>query len=148
MFKGLKVWECMTSEGMNTGGRDSTKSKGNLQICSSDHCFCVMWVLKSTRCGNHCTWESFLCIHNACKSSLVAQTVKNLPAMQETWVWFLDQEDPRRRKSTPVFLPREFHGQRSLAGYSPWGRKESDTTERLIHTHTHTHAMHVSILKT
>ena len=30
---------------------------------------------------------------------------------------------------TPVFLPREFHGQRSLMGYSPWGWKESDTTE-------------------
>ena len=29
----------------------------------------------------------------------------------------------------PVFLPGEFHGQRSLAGYSPWGRKELDTTE-------------------
>ena len=33
---------------------------------------------------------------------------------------------------TPVFLPGEFHGQRSLAGYSPWGHKESDRTERLI----------------
>ena len=32
---------------------------------------------------------------------------------------------------TVVFLPGEFHGQRSLAGYSPWGRKESDKTERL-----------------
>ena len=32
---------------------------------------------------------------------------------------------------TPVLLPREFHGQRSLAGYSPWGHKESDITERL-----------------
>ena len=31
----------------------------------------------------------------------------------------------------PVFLPGESHGQRNLAGYSPWGRKESDTTERL-----------------
>ena len=30
---------------------------------------------------------------------------------------------------TPVFLPGECYGQRSLAGYSPWGRKESDTTE-------------------
>ena len=38
---------------------------------------------------------------------------------------------------TPVFLPGEFHGQRSLVGYSPWGRNESDTTERLTHTHTH-----------
>ena len=38
---------------------------------------------------------------------------------------------PRRRKwqPTPVFLPGEFHGQRGLASYSPWGRKESDTTE-------------------
>ena len=34
----------------------------------------------------------------------------------------------------PVFLPREFHGQRSLAGYSPWGHKESDTTEQLTIT--------------
>ena len=30
---------------------------------------------------------------------------------------------------TPVFLPGEFHGQRSLAGFNPWGHKESDTTE-------------------
>ena len=30
---------------------------------------------------------------------------------------------------TPVFLPGEFHGQRSLVGYSPWGLKESDMTE-------------------
>ena len=32
---------------------------------------------------------------------------------------------------TPVFLPGEFHGQRSMAGYSPWGHKELDTTEQL-----------------
>ena len=41
---------------------------------------------------------------------------------------------PWRRKwqPTPVFLPGEFHGQRSLAGYSPWGHKELDTTEQVI----------------
>ena len=33
---------------------------------------------------------------------------------------------------TPVVLPGEFHGQKRLVGYSPWGHKESDTTERLI----------------
>ena len=38
----------------------------------------------------------------------------------------------------PVFLPGKSHGQRSLVGYSPWGRKESDTTEPPTHTHTHT----------
>ena len=42
---------------------------------------------------------------------------------------------PWRRKwqPTPVFLPGEFHGQRSLAGSSPWSCKESDTTEQLTH---------------
>ena len=40
----------------------------------------------------------------------------------------------------PVFWLGKSHGQRSQAGYSPWGRKESDTTEPLrAHTHTHTH---------
>ncbi|CAN0562023.1 unnamed protein product, partial [Rangifer tarandus platyrhynchus] len=40
---------------------------------------------------------------------------------------------PQRRKwlPTPAFLPEKSHGQRNLAGYSPWGWKESDTTERL-----------------
>ena len=57
---------------------------------------------------------------------------QNLPAMQETWVESLSEKDPWRREwqPTPVFWPREFHGQRSLEGYSPWDRKESDTTER------------------
>ena len=35
------------------------------------------------------------------------------------------------QQPTPVSLPGEFHGQRSLIGYSPWGGKELDTTERL-----------------
>ena len=41
----------------------------------------------------------------------------------------------RKWQPTPVFLPGEFHVQRSLAGYSPWGPKESDTTERITHTY-------------
>ena len=40
-------------------------------------------------------------------------------------------------QSTPVFLPGEFHGQRSLVGYSPQSRKESDTTEQLTFPHIH-----------
>ena len=39
----------------------------------------------------------------------------------------------RERQLTPVFFLGEFHGQRSLADYSPWGHKESDTTEQLTH---------------
>ena len=72
------------------------------------------------------------------RTSLVAQMVKILPAVQETWVQSLGWEDSLRRERppTPVFLPGEFHGQRSLAGYSPWGHKELDTTKRLTLTHT------------
>ena len=61
-------------------------------------------------------------------------TIANLPAMQEpqeTQVWSLDGENPLEEawQPTPVLSPRESHGQRSLAGCRPWGRKESDTTE-------------------
>ena len=66
-------------------------------------------------------------------ASLVAQLVKNLPAMWETWVRSLGWEDPWRKEGlpTPIFLPREFHVQRSPVGYNPWGHShiESDTTE-------------------
>ena len=66
---------------------------------------------------------------------LVAWMVKNLPAVQEIQVWSLGQEDPLEKgmaiHSTPVFMPGEFHGQRSIVGYSPWGCRGSDTTERL-----------------
>ena len=57
----------------------------------------------------------------------MAQTAKNPPAMQETWIGKI----PWRRdwQPTPVFLPREVHGQRSLAGCNPGVHKESDTTE-------------------
>ena len=59
-------------------------------------------------------------------ASLMAQLVKNLPAVQETWVLSPGEGNGN---STPVFLPVEFHGQRSLAGYSPWGHTKSDTAE-------------------
>ena len=70
------------------------------------------------------------------RASLVVQAIKNLPATQETQVRSLDQEDRWRRKQlpTPVILPGKSQGQRSLAGYSPWGCKVLDTTEQLTHT--------------
>ena len=63
--------------------------------------------------------------------SLVAQSVKNPPAMQETLVQSLGQEDllEKEWQPTPVFLPGESHGQKRLQGYS----KELDTTEQLNH---------------
>ena len=69
-------------------------------------------------------------------ASLVGSVVKNPPAMQErqeTWVQSLSQEDPLEEgmATHSSILPTEFHGQRNLAGYSPWHPKESDMTERL-----------------
>ena len=64
-------------------------------------------------------------------ASLVAQMVKNPPAKQETWVRMR-----RKWQPTPVFLPREFHGQSSLVDYSAWGHKELDITEQLSFTHS------------
>ena len=81
--------------------------------------------------------------------------VKRLPAMQDTWVrslcnsgkelasqcrqhkrrgfnpWVGKIPWRRAQQPTSVFLPGESQGQRSLAGYSPWGHKKSDTTEQL-----------------
>ena len=67
-------------------------------------------------------------------TSLGAQTVKCLPT-----VWERPRFDSavrkilwrRKRHHTPVLLPGKSHGRRSMIGYSPWGCKESDTTERL-----------------
>ena len=66
------------------------------------------------------------------RASLVAQMVKK-PACERPrfnpWVRKIPWR--RKRQPTPVFLPGKSHGQRSQVGYSPWGCKESDTTEQL-----------------
>ena len=64
-------------------------------------------------------------------ASLMAQRVKHLPAMWGTQVRSLGREDPLEKEmaTTPVFLPGESHGRRSLVGHSLCGRKELDITE-------------------
>ena len=61
----------------------------------------------------------------------MAQCLKNHLPMKETLIGSLGQENPLQEEmaTPPVFLPGESHGQRGLVGYSPWGRKELDTTE-------------------
>jgi len=56
--------------------------------------------------------------------------VKNLPAVQETWIQSLGQEDPPEEEMAThsSILAEESHRQRSLVGYSPWGHNESDST--------------------
>ena len=70
------------------------------------------------------------CVHTPTKyvACLVDQMVKNLPAMQETGFNPSVGKIPWRREWLPtaVFLPGEFHGQRSLAGHSPRGCKATE----------------------
>ena len=86
-------------------------------------------------------WRGSTCGHfflpstTKCLASHVAPVVKNPPAMQETQRWEFDSwvgtiPWSGRWQPTPVFLPGQFHGQRTLKGYSSWGCKESDMTEQ------------------
>ena len=84
-----------------------------------------------------CIWSSRVrTSSNNTWAFLVARTVKNLPAMQEAQVRPLGQEDPLEKgmATHSTILAGEFHGQKSLVGYSPQGCKESDMTEQLTHT--------------
>ena len=72
-------------------------------------------------------WASAVCYW----VSLMAQSVKNLPAMQDTWVRFLGLEDPLEKEMAihSSILAWKSPWTESLAGYSPWGHRGSDTTE-------------------
>ena len=93
-------------------------------ICSHEKCKQIY-----RRTSNHNCTVNFmqLCTTIIILASLVAQTVKRLPAVQETRVWSLGQDGkiPWRRKQqpTPVLLPGKSHGWRSLVVYSLWGRR-------------------------
>ena len=82
--------------------------------------FSLLWISSAAFC-RWLEWSSFIFLFkNSLQrlpwASLLAQMMKNLPAMQETWVQSLGWEDFLRREwqPTPVFLPGEFHRQRSL----------------------------------
>ena len=74
------------------------------------------------------------CLNRGVKHNIKFAILICLLALQTlgAQVQALGGEDPGKRAwhPTPVFLPGESHGQRSLVGCSPWGHKESDTTER------------------
>ena len=63
----------------------------------------------------------------------MAQMVKNLPTVQDTWVWSLGWEDPLEEvmATHTSILAWRIHGQSNLVGYGPWGHKELDMIEQL-----------------
>ena len=84
----------------------------------------------------HLTLISLVFLISNWEFKLVYENIITLPYINCTVLKLFMVDGRRKWQSTPVFLPRESYGQRSLGGYSPWGRKESDTTERL-HLHLH-----------
>ena len=102
-----------------------------LQACGLKQCN-----MRVGRCGRLAETNLWSALQAACclredervfQASPVARTVKHLPAVWETRVQSLGQEDPLEKERKG-----KSHGRRSLVGYSPWGGKESDTTERLL----------------
>ena len=77
---------------------------------------CVVFVLELE--ATRLQWLSRLKIYLQCRRPGFNPWLRKIPWRRE-WL------------PTPVFLPGEFHGQRSLVGYSLWGHKESDRTERI-----------------
>ena len=98
--------------------RQTIQYQSNLSLCPSQWC----WR----------SW-SWMALWRPTRPSSVAQMVKRLPTMRETWVRSLGWEVPLE-KEMAVFLPGKSHGQRSSVGCSPWGHKESYMTERLHFT--------------
>ena len=98
-----------------------------LSICSRDCSFLLFFLLGSFlplhSAHRYVYCEGFYC--SLCDGSWVSSSNFNLFAELQATYW------RRTWQPTPVFLPGTSHGQRSLAGYCPWGCKELDTTEQL-----------------
>ena len=118
-----------------TQRRSKRGTNGSFSENGFESVFCTILTFPSTSyCKYHCSGHSclpcfvFEVTSEPTWASLVAQTVKNLPAMRETLGHSLGGEMPWRREwlCTPVFIPGDLHGERSLVSYNPWGLKESD----------------------
>ena len=93
-----------------------------------------MFLLYGTYCFSKCAVFPVV----SCLWALVAQMVKNLPAVWETWVRSLGGEDTGGGCGNPLQYSclENHHGQQSLVGSSPWGHKVSDVTEQLRTAHS------------
>ena len=114
---GCRVWGCTESDTTKGLSRSSCSSKETKREWTTEW-FRLFEEHTHTLFGNnHGLW-----------AFLMAQTVENLPAMQETWVQSLGWEDPLEEGMAIYLsiLAWESHGQKSLVGYSSWGCKESD----------------------
>ena len=118
-----------------SGRRPGNTSSGEHRECTGAFC-----LKKSggTMISRRCLWsqgghlavrsEAFLRPGGASGEELTCKCRRHKRCRFDPWVGKISWR--RTWQPTPVFMPGKSHGQRSLVGYSPWGRKESDTTER------------------
>ena len=83
--------------------------------------------------ATNATWEAHFSVSKVNHGFLVAQRLKRLPAVQETWVRFLSQEDPLEKEMAThsSILAWRIPWMEGPGRLQSWGRKESDRTERL-----------------
>ena len=92
-----------------------------------NHCYCLKFILISINNLHGSTW---IC-HRCFSPSILRTGLFFLPKSSLVFILSFEKYLLSPWQCTPVLLPGKSHGQRSLVGYSPWGHKESDTTERL-----------------
>ena len=117
LFMIAKTWTRRLVAAEGEERRQGMDWKFGVSFCKSSH---LEWISNRSYIG------TYIYSPGINYASLMAQLVKNLPAMQETLVQFLGWEDPLEKGKVWPFWPGEIHGL-----YSPWGCKESDMTERL-----------------
>ena len=96
-------------------------------LCKAETIHSLPWVWKVSGFPCSRSLPTSFCPGPIVTDFPMAQKVKNPPAMQETQIWSLSQEDPLKKEMPPHFkysCLENPHGQRSLVDYSPWGRKE------------------------
>ena len=132
------------SPGQNTGVgslsllRGSSQPRDWTQVSHIAGTFFTSWATREDHllCKSYINREQWLII----RASLVTLMVKHMTAMQETQVWCLGQEDPLEKgmATHPSILVHSCHGQRSLVGYSLWGRLQRIGHDWMTkHTRTH-----------
>ena len=109
---------------------------------SRSRCFIVLWFLSPRKILYSLSYYTFysISVGGTCGKESTRQCRRYRRCRFNPWIGKTPPHWRKKWQPTPVFLPGESHGQRSLMGYSPQGRKESDANKHArAHTHTHTH---------
>ena len=139
-------WRTCNSPGQNTGVGSLSllqgifPTQGSNQVSHIAGRFFTSWATREAHVDLNRIYFKILFVSQRRPSGLSGQesTRQGRRLGFDPWV----QKIPWRRKwqPTPVFLPGKSYGQRGLAGYSPWGHKEPDTTERLNNNNSFSHS--------